>query len=199
MHVAKKKTTLLYISLVSLLFSGCGHYVEVKRQKINAGYLASTSVGSPDPRQENPPLGEMLIIDWQVPLHLITKNPKLKLYVIYWDNEESEYAWPLKRWKGYRTFSVLNEEFVHTGGLLTYRAEIVTEDGKVYREWKHQLWVNLIKMDGNTPETDTFHHPEESPYLQESDDSSQIPETDTSLDTFSEEQPLTPETEPGET
>lgn len=131
--------------------ASCGRYVDVRRQKINARYLASTWVGSPDPCKDNPPLGEMLIIDWQVPRKRVAENLQLKLYVIYWDNEEKVYTWPINRWKGYETFCVLDEEFVRTGGLLTYRAEIVTEDGCVYRDWKHQLWVNLIKMDNEEP------------------------------------------------
>lgn len=89
----------------------------------------------------------MLIIDWQIPRDMVPENPRLKLYVIYWDNEEKVYTWPLEKWKGYRTFSVLNKEFVRSGGILTYRAEIITEDGCVFREWRHQLWVNLIQLD----------------------------------------------------
>lgn len=134
--------------------TGCSrYYVDVSRQKINATYLASTSVGTPDPRQKNPPLGEMLVINWQIPMKMVKENPQLRLYVIYWDNEERVFTWSLKKWKGYRTLSVLNKEFMRTRGFLTYRAEIVTEDGEIYREWKHQLWVNLIKV-----EDEPLHH-----------------------------------------
>lgn len=146
--LGKRSTTILFLGI--FLFSGCSrYYVDVSRQKINANYLASTAVGSPDPRQTNPPLGEMLVINWQVPMKMVAQKPHIKLYVIYWDNEEKVYTWPIQRWKGYRTFSVLNKEFIRSGGILTYRAEIVDADGEIYREWKHQLWVNLIKIDAH--------------------------------------------------
>ncbi len=89
----------------------------------------------------------MLVISWHLPMDVMEKHPSLKLYAIYWDNKEKVYTWPLLKRNGYRTFSVLNEDFVHTGGLLTYRAEIVTDDGQVYREWKHQMWVNIINAE----------------------------------------------------
>jgi len=137
----------LYYMLLFLFLVSCSRYVEVKRLKVNSRTLASSWVNSPDPAKENPPLGEMLFIDWQVPGQLLYRNPELKLYVIYWDNQEKVYTWPINRRKGYETFSLLDEDFIRTGGFLTYRAEIVTEDGCIYRDWKHQLWVNLIKMD----------------------------------------------------
>ncbi len=140
---------LLYILGLSVfLFSSCNrYYVEIHRQRINAGYLASTSVNTPDPRRCDPPLGEMLVIEWLVSMEIMEKNPQIRLYAISWDNEERVYTWPIKKRKGYRTFSVLNDDFIRTGGLLTYRAEIITEDGEVFREWKHQMWVNLIKAE----------------------------------------------------
>jgi hypothetical protein len=35
---------------------------------------------------------------------------------------------------------------------LTYSAEIMTPDHHVYREWKHQLWANLITLDESKKE-----------------------------------------------
>ncbi len=138
----------LFWSLVFCLLVGCSRYhVDVHQQKINASYLASSYVGSPDPRQEHPPLGEMLVIDWLLPQDLLEEHPSVMLHVIYWNNTEKSYNWPIKRRKGYLTLAVLDEEYEQTGGFLTYRAEIITQNGQVFRDWKHQLWVNLIKVE----------------------------------------------------
>ncbi len=53
---------------------------------------------------------------------------------------------------GVETYSVLNKDFKKTGGFLAYRAEILTEDGEVYADWKHQLWVKLIDIDDMSEE-----------------------------------------------
>ena len=50
----------------------------------------------------------------------------------------------------YTTYSLLDEEYEKTGGILTYKACIVTQEGKIFKESKHQLWVNLIEIDENS-------------------------------------------------
>ncbi len=47
---------------------------------------------------------------------------------------------------GWVTYQLLNEEYNAVDGILTYKAEIITEDGEVFCDWKHQLWVNLITL-----------------------------------------------------
>jgi hypothetical protein len=42
-------------------------------------------------------------------------------------------------------FSLLNEEYRSRGGLIAYQAEIRTKKGEIYRQWTHQLWVQLIQ------------------------------------------------------
>jgi hypothetical protein len=44
---------------------------------------------------------------------------------------------------------LLNEEYEKSGGILTYKAQILTQEGEVFREWRHQLWVNLIQVSDN--------------------------------------------------
>lgn len=140
----------LRICIFSLLIFLCGcqsHGVVMYQQKISSSYLASTHVGSPDPRLENPPNGTMLVAEWWISKKTLEYDPVLRIEIIYRDFSTGCVEFPLSHKIGYETFSLLNEDFDKTGGILTYKAEIVTCDGEVYRQWKHQLWVELITVD----------------------------------------------------
>lgn len=137
----------LLLFFVLLGLSGCQrYYLSVMQQKIDINYLASTYVDTPDPRRDNPPNGVELIIDWQVPQELLKKKPVCILHVIYWDYTEETFYHDINYKVGYWKYVLLNKEFTARKGILTYSATIQTEDGEVYREWKHQLWVNLIHV-----------------------------------------------------
>lgn len=133
--------------LLCLCLSSCEkYYLSVMQQKMSREYLASTPIGSPDPLQEDPPVGQMLVIDWFVPISIIEEKAHIQLYVLYRDHTEKMFCYPMEHRLGYVTYCLLGKEFEEKKGLLTYRAEIVTENGVVYREWKHQLWVQLIDL-----------------------------------------------------
>lgn len=115
-------------------------------------YLASFHVGTPDPRQDHPPVGQMLILDWRIPKEILKRKPEIILDLILWDYTTRQIRIPIKQRMDFATYRLLNEEYEKSGGILTYKAQIVTEDGYIFREWKHQLWVNLIVIDQETPE-----------------------------------------------
>lgn len=136
------------ISLIFLLslFASCQRgALYVYQQKITPSYLASTNVATPDPR--TPPNGQMIVMEYIVPRDIRMMEPKLKLSVLFKDFSETVVEYPLRSRFGVETYSVLNENFKETGGFLAYRAEILTADGEVYADWKHQLWVKLIDID----------------------------------------------------
>jgi hypothetical protein len=136
------------ILLAALLLAGCRKYdISVVQQSVNSSYLASSHVGTPDPRQAHPPEGEKLSVEWRIPTRILDLHPQLLLHLIFWDYTEKTVAYPLNRSFGWVTYSLLGEEFKKTQGILTYKIDIVTEGGDIYREWKHQLWVNLIKVE----------------------------------------------------
>lgn len=142
----------IYMSLALFTLSSCSrYYVEVYQQKVDGTYLASVHVGTPDPRLANPPYGQLLVAEWQIPLELLPKYPFLELDVIFWDNIQRRYVFPINHRKGFERLFIIDDEFVKTGGILAYRARIKTEDGKIFREWRHQLWVNLITIDNTVP------------------------------------------------
>ena len=146
--LASQLQPLILFFFLLTVFSGCGrYYVEVYQKKVDAADLASTEVKSPDPRQKHPPYGQMLTVEWQLPQKLLVENPLVMLDVIFWDNVERHYVWPIQERRGFVTLPIVNKQFEKTGGVLAYRAKILTEEGVVFREWRHQLWVNLITTD----------------------------------------------------
>jgi hypothetical protein len=137
----------LAVPLFFLLFTGCRqYYLSVCQEWVDVRYLASTHVGTPDPRQDHPPIGQMLILDWRIPQEIYNQKAQIVLDLIFWDYTEKQIQIPVKRRMDFATYKLFNEDYEKTGGILTYKAQIVTQDGKVFREWRHQLWINLISV-----------------------------------------------------
>ncbi len=129
-----------------LFLTSCGSSALVlHEQRITPYYLASTHVGSPDPR--TPPKGEMVVAEWWLSKQARDENLSLVINVLYRDFTTRTITFPIQSRIGYEVIQVVNEEFEETGGFLAYRAEIVTPSGEVFADWKHQLWVKLISVD----------------------------------------------------
>ncbi|MGR3911889.1 MAG: hypothetical protein QRY71_01080 [Candidatus Rhabdochlamydia sp.] len=130
------------------LMSSCQKYIlSLQQIPITQKSLASYHIKSPDPRQENPPFGQQIVMQWSVPPDLLEKKPQIVFHVIYQDYTEECITYPLEYRRGTKLFSLLNEDYLAKQGILTYKATICLEDGTVYREWKHQLWVHLITLE----------------------------------------------------
>ncbi len=142
---------ILYASILCF-FTGCEkYYLSLTDQKINVNSLASTHANTPDKRQHSPPIGEMIVMDWRVPKEILDKKPIIDLYVIYGNYTEQRFEYPISKRMGYKTCKVLNDDFVSSKGVITYRADLRLNDGQIYRSWDHQLWVNLITIDDDEP------------------------------------------------
>jgi hypothetical protein len=138
---------LLLLPILMFFLPGCRqYYLSVCQEWIDVRYLASSHVSTPDPRQEHPPVGQKLILDWRVPKEIFNEKPEVVLDLILWDYTTRQVRIPIKRRMDFTTYWLLDEEYEKTGGILTYKATIETETGKIFREWKHQLWVNLITI-----------------------------------------------------
>jgi hypothetical protein len=158
---------LIFVALLAAL-TGCDkYYISICQSKIDEEYLASFHVNTPDPRTKNPPLGDRLIIEWQMPEELMAKAPSLYLHVIYKDYTEEEFAYPMPYRLDYVTYDLLGEEYLAKKGILTYEAEIKTSSGEVFRTWKHQLWTKLIVLKD-----------EPKPSIQEDADGWEIPDVE---------------------
>ena len=143
-----KKCTILLLLLGMLSITSCQkYYLSICQLKIDKNSLASTYVGSPDPRQKNPPQGQRLILEWQIPKDLLTQKPTLHLEVLYQDYSEAKFTYPISHKRGYQVYTLQGEEYLEKKGLLSYKAEIITEDGTIFRKWRHQMWVQVIHLE----------------------------------------------------
>lgn len=115
--------------------------------KVDKSFLASTHVGTPDPRKACPPCGQLVLVEWWVPHNLLGCSPKIRLTLVYHNMTEEVIEHPIKYRIGYFSHEILGEDFNKTEGLLSYKTEVVTGDGEVFRESVHQLFVNLIQLD----------------------------------------------------
>lgn len=147
-QVARPGIMKYFICLTLLLLWGCAKRtaLSLAQDRVDARYLASTHVGTPDPRQADPPKGQRIIIDWYLPEEVFVKEPRIDLHLLFWNNTTQVVSYPLKRRSGHKVYYLLNKEFEEKKGILTYKAQIITADGSVYSEWKHQLWVNFIPV-----------------------------------------------------
>src|ERR1700730_7518806 len=94
------------------LLTGCGkYYLSVQQQWIDVNYLASTQVNTPDPLRENPPVGQMLIIDWKVPKKMLNDKPQVLLDLIFWDYTTQTIQIPITHSMNYTTYELLNDEY----------------------------------------------------------------------------------------
>ena len=129
-----------------LVLCACSHnYLSVEREYVDRETLASSFVGSPDPNQKNPPTGTRLWLHWSLPGKLYEKDLTLTLWVIYNNLEEEKITFPIKRYEGWHTYSLLDQKFKERGGLLTYRADITNTKGEAISSWKQQMWFTLLK------------------------------------------------------
>jgi len=135
------------IFLFLFCFSCEKYYLSVKREAVDRMKLASTFVGSPDPLQKNPPKGQELILEWRLPEEALREELVLVLSVIYKNHTEEKVCYPIDRRRGVITYSVLGSDYKETDGFLTYKAENLNKDNSVVKQWKQQLWTDLIVID----------------------------------------------------
>jgi len=139
-----------YMFFFVCLFCVCGCekcYLSILRERVDRSTLASTFVSSPDPRQHHPPIGQRLMIEWFLSSSLFKQELMLQLKVIYNNHSQKTLFYPINcRW-GMVLYSLLDEEYHKSKGILTYKVEIQTLEGNVVKQWKQRLWVDLIDVE----------------------------------------------------
>jgi len=145
MHITKLH---LLFACIFLLVGCQKYYLSICQEKVDETSLASTYVGTPDPQQKNPPEGERLILEWQVPQEILRQHPYIELQVVYRNHEEETVVFsPISYRTGYVVHSLTGKKYEEKRGFLCYQAEIKTEEGIAFRSWKHQLWVKPIRVE----------------------------------------------------
>ena len=136
-----------YWLFFSVFLLGCGPCLSVKKEWIDKHSLASVYVGSPDPRKENPPIGEKLLIKWNISEKEMRENPTLVVKILYKDLSQDILLHPVSKRCGFFTHSLSGKKYREKEGYLTYKAEIQGEGGVVFKEWKQHLWIERLTID----------------------------------------------------
>lgn len=144
-------TSLLGACLLSMLSSCMMHHLDVQTQYITKESLASYHVLTPDPQLDNPTIGQRLLVQWKFRAPEVRGLPlTLHLKIRFRNHEKEELIIPIdsncKIYVGSSyIYDLFNEEYLEKGGILTYLAEIKSNDD-VIACWKHPLWVELIEF-----------------------------------------------------
>lgn len=140
------KSIPLYIFLAMTLASCSASYLTVQTDYLSHKNLASYYVGTPDPRQNYPTIGERLIIYWSVPKELLCYDDlHLEVTIRFRNREEVVEVFNIHKTRGTYIFALLNDDYLYHRGILTYKIDLVG-GGYVFEEWRHQIWANLIEI-----------------------------------------------------
>lgn len=129
---------------------GCDRhrYLVVYNEYIAPDYLASSYVGTPDPRKCCEFCGQRLIIRWRLPKGSLFKRDEayLLLTLRFRCEEMEEVCVPMRRDYGTYVYWLMNDEYRQKDGILTYKVEMWM-DGELLDVWEHQVWTELIRLD----------------------------------------------------
>lgn len=132
------QSTLLFY-LVCVLCTSCyRNYFYVQEEIVDRMSLASSHVGTPDPKQDCPPEGERLLISWNFPPSLFEKKPTLVVKVWFWDDSEETI---IRLMHAKKDTLVL---FFPRKSILTYSVQARSEDGLRIGEWEHPFWTERV-------------------------------------------------------
>lgn len=121
--------------------TGCyRHHLYVQQEWVDRNFLASSHVGTPDPRQAKPPEGQRLLIAWDFPRSIFQKELTLEVSVRFWDDTQRNFHCQLQKKRSYTAYFFENEK------ILTYRVRVIAKDGEVIDTWKHHFWTELIEV-----------------------------------------------------
>jgi hypothetical protein len=135
-----------FFSLASLLFAwGCyKNHLYVQQEWVNRDFLASVKVGTPDPRQADPPQGQRLLIAWDFPKSLFERRLTLLTTVRLWDQSETVITRPVERKRDGVALFFPSKNLQKQ--ILTYRIQVFDQEGGLIETWKHHFWTELIPL-----------------------------------------------------
>lgn len=135
-------------TLALLFLSGCyKNHLYVQQEWVDADFLASSKVHTPDPRQAHPPQGQRLLIAWDFPKSVFDRRLTLAATVRFWDNTQTTIVQPIERKRDSIAHFFPNDGQGADRRILTYRVQIFAESGDLVETWNHQFWTELIDVD----------------------------------------------------
>lgn len=142
----KRFFKLLLLLLAFNLLSCTQSRLVVQTQYFSHENLASFYVGTPDPLQNDPPVGQSLLIFWKLGCEYSDdKDITIKYTIRFRDKNEIQDSFKVTRSRGYFTYSLYNDDYFKKGGIQTYKVDLLIDD-VVIEEWRQHLWKELIKF-----------------------------------------------------
>lgn len=134
--------------ITPFIMTGCRDtQLAVYSQCVNHEYLASCRVDTPDWRRCDAYCGQQLILEWRLPWEVKRDGDVfIMLYVIYKNHTSETITFPVHNRVGLHVYRLINERYLETGGLLTYRVELCQNKRRLH-EWTHHLWTRIILLD----------------------------------------------------
>lgn len=141
----KRKLCFAFLTLLPFLTSCLSERLTARMEYLSHRSLASYHVNTPDPYLDDPPMGQQILIRWQLTKECFLSAQPLavKLTVRFVNNEESVKWMRLNTNSGIITYRLINEEYFLKCGIRTYKVELIGND-QVLESWHHQLWTELI-------------------------------------------------------
>lgn len=118
----------------------------MQQEWIDREFLASSYVGTPDPRQEHPPLGQRLLVSWNFPRSIFEKHLSLSVTVRFWDDTQRTIVEPIERKRDSAVFYFPHDIPGSDKRILTYRVQAIAANGELVGHWDHQFWTELIEI-----------------------------------------------------
>lgn len=131
-----------WITFLFVVCTGCyKDYLYVQQEWVDANFLASTKVETPDPRQKDPPRGPRLVVAWDFPKSLFQAPMTLVTTVRFWDQKEEVIQYPMDRRRDITSF------FFENRRILTYRVDVLNAQGATVSTWEHHFWTKKIVVE----------------------------------------------------
>ncbi len=132
---------MIRFTLLLFFLSGCSSSkIAVFHQKIDKSYPVSYAIDAPDKEALE---GEQIFFDWRRPEAL--EGAKLRVDLVFGDLSRETLFIPLQQRSGTWNYRLIGETFQTKKGLLTYRAEMLDSEGKVYDKWEQQLYFQPLR------------------------------------------------------
>ena len=138
---------LFFLTVILAMSSSCQkYYVSVMDHKVSRSSLASTFAKTPDPRQYAPPKGEHLLIEWNLKEE-VEEELICNLSILFKNFEQKVSQYKISTRQDALSYFLLGEEFEKTKGILSYKVEILNQEGQILQFFVHKLWTELITID----------------------------------------------------
>jgi len=138
----------MWLFFVSIFSSCYKNHLYVQQQVVDREFLASSYVGTPDPRQMHPPMGQRLSIGWNFPTDMFEEELTLVCTVRFWNQEQIVNEFLLESRRGSEAFFFPADDKEHR--ILTYRVDVRNCEGEIVETWKHHFWTELIEVDSRS-------------------------------------------------